>query len=62
LGLGFFAGQFLEVFKAPALFFQQTVLPITDQVLIARRGRSRRTIECKASQQANAQQQPSPWQ
>jgi len=62
LGLGFFAGQFLEVFKAPALFFQQTVLPVADQVLIARRGRSRRTIECEASQQANAQQQPSPWQ
>ncbi len=38
-GFDFLAGQFLEVFEAPALLFEQAVLPLADQVLIARRSR-----------------------
>ena len=40
-----FAGQFLELLKTSLLLFQQSVLPITNQVLVARVGRGKGAIK-----------------
>ncbi len=45
LGLGFFAGQVLELVEAPALLVEQAVLAVADQVLIARRGGGRGAVQ-----------------
>ena len=42
------AGQFLELFEAAALFFEEAILTIADQVCIAR-GRSRMSAEREAA-------------
>ena len=61
LWLGFFAGQVLKLLQAPALLFQQAVLPIADQVLIPwRRGGDGR-IQAQAGEHESAQHIPSPW-
>ena len=54
-GPGLFAGQFLELFKAALLIFQQAVLPVADQVLITRKGCRHHAGGGEADKQGNAQ-------
>ncbi|KWV85501.1 hypothetical protein PFLmoz3_04745 [Pseudomonas fluorescens] len=56
LGLVRFAGQILKLLEAPLLLFKQAVLPVADQVLIARRGGGGCTVQAHAGEQEGAEQ------
>ena len=52
LGLGLFARQILELFKASLLFFEEAILTVADQVLITRQVGGHHAV---GSEQVNTQ-------